>query len=225
MNALNDERRRSHWANYVNDSKSRSSSALTTAENFIKWAPISKGSRILDMGCGHGRVAELVIEKVPGLELVGVDMTRHLLDNFAVKPGTNDSKITLICGDITNLPLGDSEFDAVISSRVFQYLSDPMAGVREAVRVLKPGGSLVIAIPNKLNVIKFLTYKPKLYSPFQVRDWFTACGLQNVHCSSMCFFPSTVNWRKLALIFEIAEKIPVLKYLGGNVLVKGTKKK
>ena len=215
---------RSRWPNYIKVSKRRSSSAMLTADNFIKMTGISEGSRILDLGCGHGRVTELLVEQVPSLDIVGVDLTRELLDRFIVRSGANESKIKLVCADITKLPLDDDGFDAVVSSRVFQYLPNPLLGIREAVRVLKPGGVVVISIPNKLNVIKYFNYKGRLYSPFQVRDWFNVCGLEEIECGSMCFFPSSVRWVRLAGFLENAGNIPIVKYLGGNVLVKGRKK-
>ena len=212
------------WSRYVRSSKRHSSSALVTAGNFIKMARISEGSRILDLGCGHGRITELLVEGVPSLEVVGVDFIRPMLDAFLVRPGTNKSKIELVCADLTKLPLEDDSFDAVVSSRTFQYLPDPLCGVREALRVLKPGGRLVISVPNKLNCIRYLTYDKKLYSPFEVRDWFRKCGLENIEYGSMCFFPSTTRWKRLVLLLEVAARIPCIKYLGGNLIVTGEKK-
>jgi SAM-dependent methyltransferase len=219
------QRWRTRWRPYIKGSKRDSSSARTTAENFIKLARIARGSSVVDLGCGNGRITELLVERVPSLELFGVDFTRPMLDSFLVKPGTNECKIELVCADITKLPLEDDSFDAVVSSRTFQYLPDPLCGVREALRVLKPGGRLVVSIPNKLNFIRYLTYDKKLYSPFEVRDWFRKCGLGNIEYGSMCFFPSSTRWKKLALSLEVAAKMPFLKYLGGNLIVTGEKKK
>ena len=215
---------RTRWYHYIKTSKRDSSSARATAENFIKLARIARGSSILDLGCGHGRITELLVERVPSLELVGVDFTRPMLDTFLVRPGTNECKFELVCADITKLPLDDDSFDAVVSSRAFQYLPDPLCGVREAARVLKPGGRLVVSIPNKLNCIKYFTYDKKLYSPFEVRDWFRRCGLENIEYGSMCFFPSSTRWKRLALLLEVAARIPWIKYLGGNLIVTGEKK-
>ena len=218
------QRWRTRWCHYIKTSKRDSSSARATAESFIKLARIARGSSILDLGCGHGRITELLVDRVPSLELVGVDFTRAMLDTFLVRPGANGSKLDLVCADITKLPLDDDSFDAVVSSRAFQYLPDPLSGVREAARVLKPGGRLVVSIPNKLNFIKYFTYDKKLYSPFEVRDWFRRCGLENIEYGSMCFFPSSTRWKRLVLLLEVAARIPCIKYLGGNLIVRGEKK-
>ena len=133
------ERWCTRWRQYIKTSRRDSSSARTTAENFIKLARIARDSRVVDLGCGHGRITELLVERVPSLQLVGVDFTRPMLDTFLVRPGTNECKIDLVCADITKLPLDDDSFDAVVSSRVFQYLPDPLSGIREAARVGQHG--------------------------------------------------------------------------------------
>jgi SAM-dependent methyltransferase len=219
------QRWQSNWSHYIQGSRRHSSSAVITADNFIEMGRISEGSRIVDLGCGHGRITELLIEKVPSLEIVGVDMTRPLLDHFLVKSGSNGSKIQLMCADIATLPLNDNSFDVAVSSRVFQYLPDPLLGLREAVRVLKPGGRLVISMPNRLNPIKYFTYHhTKVYSSFEVASWFLKSQLEDIHCRSMCFFPPSRRWQRLALFLEVIEKVPFAKYLGGNVVVSGKKK-
>src|SRR5690242_9128062 len=87
------------WSYYIKLSQRGSSSAIATAETFIKMGNIRPGSKVLDLGCGHGRITELLVQRVPSLEVVGVDMTRELLDNFIVRSGVNGCKITLKCGN------------------------------------------------------------------------------------------------------------------------------
>jgi len=215
------------WGNgYVAVSKRGSTSALTTAKNFILHAKIHPNSRILDVGCGHGRITELIVERVSGLDIVGVDMTRQLLDDFLVESGTNGCNLQLVCvnAEVDGLPFNDNEFDAVVSSRVFHYLFNPISCLLEAHRIVKPGGVVVISTPNKLNPLKFLTYKrAKLYSPFEVAGWFRTCGFHNVTSKSMCYFPSAHYWHNIASFVEIFSKIPLLGFLGGSGLVWGQK--
>lgn len=215
----------SEWANYIAVSKRASTTAHITANSVIRSITIRSGYRVLDLGCGHGRITELLATKVPQLDIVGVDMTRQLLDNFVLKPGVNGCKVALVCGDISKLPFDDNEFDAVVSSRAFQYLTDPILCLSEAHRLVKPGGGVAISIPNKWNLLKCLTYRDaKLYSPSDVRNWFRICDFENIESGSMCFWPAVDKWRQLAFLFEFSSKIPLLKYGGGNVLAYGRKK-
>ena len=57
-----------------------------------------------------------------------------------------------------------------------------------------------------------------------MRDWFKRAGLENIEYGSMVFFPSSTKWKELALSLEVAAQIPIIKYFGRNVLVKGKKK-
>lgn len=215
------------WApEYIAVSKARSTSAAVTARKLIDRGLIRSGARVLDIGSGHGRVCQLVVETVENLRLTAVDMSRELLRNFVVEPGTNGVTLQLIEAnvDTDGLPFTDDTFDVVVSNRVFHYLSDPVAGLREAKRVAKPGGRIVVSVPNRLNPIKYLTYRrAALYAPSDVGGWFTACELGSVSVESMCFFPSARCCHRLASLAEMVSAVPLVGLLGGSVLVSGEK--
>ena len=215
----------SKWSDYIATTEYFSSSAQITATNHIELGRIRENSKLLDMGCGHGRITLLLALQIPRLDIVGIDVTPQLLGNFLLKPGVNGCKLELICGDILNIPKKSGEFDVVISTRVFHYLCNPLDGVREAHRILEPGGRIVLSIPNKLNPMKFFTYKEKLYSPFEVAGWLRECGFKNIVTKSMCFWPSTTYLTRLVQYCEIFSNVPIIKYLGGQVLVAGEKNK
>jgi len=210
---------------YIALSKMGSASAEITAKNFIRCANIKPMSKILDMGCGHGRVTELLVKHTAGLDVVGIDLTRQLLDSFGIESGTNDCDLMLVEANIEVkcLPFADGEFDAAVSSRVFHYLHDPMACLMEARRVVKVGGVVAISVPNRLNPVKWLTYRrAKLCSPAEVAHWFSACGFHHIAVRTMCFLPSSFSWHGLAYATELAGELPALGMLGGNVLVCGS---
>jgi demethylmenaquinone methyltransferase / 2-methoxy-6-polyprenyl-1,4-benzoquinol methylase len=92
---------------------------------------------VLDVGTGTGRLAQAVLEARPGAFVVGVDFT---LDMLRRAP----SHLHLAAGDALRLPFADGQFDAVISGFVVRNLANLSEGVQEQVRVLRPGGLLLI---------------------------------------------------------------------------------
>lgn len=112
--------------------------------------------RLLDLGCGRGAVLLMAADRLPGGRAVGVDLWRTVdqsgnalaaAERNAEAEGVRD-RVELRTGDMTDLPFGDGEFDVVVSSMAIHNIH-PSAGraraVEEAVRVLRPGGRLLIA--------------------------------------------------------------------------------
>lgn len=102
---------------------------------------IPKGSRILDVGCGDGNVSQLYLSKG---EVYGVDISEKALD-FARKRGIKTRLVDLNRG---RLPYTDGFFEAVVLTDVVEHLLDPPSLLKEAKRVLKRGGRLIITVPN-----------------------------------------------------------------------------
>jgi ubiquinone/menaquinone biosynthesis C-methylase UbiE len=103
-------------------------------------AEIPRGSRILDVGCGTGRWLRRYQEL--GFQATGVDATPGML-GLAIERGTT---APLIAGEATCLPFADAEFDCVSDITVVQHIPQslqPLA-LHEMVRVLKPGGRLIL---------------------------------------------------------------------------------
>src|SRR5690606_29097879 len=123
----------------------------------------------------------------PQVAIIGLDANplrlraaRATLEEYSL--GEN---ITLITGDADNLTFASNCFDSVMSARLLQYVSDPVETVMEMTRVLKPGGRLVVTVPNLLNPIRYVTYGKVLYSPTTVREWFSNNGLTQISCRSI----------------------------------------
>ncbi|GAB2777725.1 class I SAM-dependent methyltransferase [Amycolatopsis magusensis] len=133
----------------------------TRVGKFQVWARILAGlelrgdERLLDLGCGRGAVLLAAAELLPEGHATGVDKWRP--DQTGNSPEATRrnaelecvaARVTLHTGDMTGLPFADSSFDVVVSSFAIHHIpaaAGRRAAIEEAVRVLRPGGRLVIA--------------------------------------------------------------------------------
>lgn len=110
---------------------------------------------VLDLGCGRGAVLVAAAERVPGGRVIGLDLWRSVdqWGNDATATRANAEargvadRVDLRTADITDLPLPDAGVDVVVSSLTVHNISGPPsrdAAIREAARVLRPGGRLLI---------------------------------------------------------------------------------
>ncbi len=101
-----------------------------------------EGKRLLDAGCGTGRFSTVAVER--GASVVSVDVGRALLGLVARK--TRSERVQ---GSVLDLPFRRGVFDIVLSSEVIEHTPDPRAAIHEMARVLRPGGTLVLTVPNR----------------------------------------------------------------------------
>jgi SAM-dependent methyltransferase len=111
------------------------------------------GSKILDVGCGTGYLADWLKKKRPALEITGVD--------FIVEPGTSQrhADIRFMEGAIENLPFADSSFDTVICTHVLEHILDFRKALSELRRVARK--TLIIIVPQEREY-RF-TFNPHLH--------------------------------------------------------------
>lgn len=99
---------------------------------------VTTGTRYLDAGCGAGMAAQMAASR--GARVSGIDAAEALLAIAKTRTPGGDFRL----GDLEALPFGDAEFDVVTGFNSFQYAGDPAAALREARRVTKPSGAVVI---------------------------------------------------------------------------------
>jgi ubiquinone/menaquinone biosynthesis C-methylase UbiE len=129
----------------------------SAAYDRISWLPIftferklfmkeltrySPQGTLLDIGCGPGYLAAEIIRKYPELQVIGLDISRDMLDLAANNLHSN--KVRLVLGDAAALPIGESSIDFVVSSLSLHHWDNPAASFREIYRVLRPGGRYLI---------------------------------------------------------------------------------
>ncbi len=99
--------------------------------------PVGPGASVLDVGTGTGRLAQAVLDRDSSAHVVGVDFTYGMLHEAP-------QHLHLAAADALRLPFSDQQFDAVVSGFVVRNLADVRTGLAEQVRVLTPGGLLLI---------------------------------------------------------------------------------
>ena len=105
-----------------------------------RWATLP-GQRVLDVGCGVGMYTAAFLRQTP--HVFGVEVERER----ALEARERAAGVTQAVGE--RLPFPDGTFDVVFSHEVLEHVTDDRACVAEMVRVTRPGGRLVVFVPNR----------------------------------------------------------------------------
>jgi ubiquinone/menaquinone biosynthesis C-methylase UbiE len=136
---------------------------------------LSKGSAVLDAGCGPGYLLEVLARR--GFQVSGMDGSSRMLESAEVRLRAAQAEFpfTLKQGDIERLPFEDAQFDLVLSTGVIEYLQGDANALREMHRVLRPGGHLVLPVTNLWSpvnafegIIEFLKRRAWFRRPFNL---------------------------------------------------------
>ena len=163
-------------------------------EDAIRAALSDKPFRsLLDLGTGTGRMLEMFgpdIERGLGLDL-SLDMLLLARDRLE-RAGLRNCSVRQ--GDIYDLPLADDSFDVVILHQVLHFLDDGARAIREAARVLRPGGRLLVVdfAPHEQEFLREQFAHRRLgFAPDTVMQWITASGLDPVMHKSLAPEPGS----------------------------------
>lgn len=107
------------------------------APDVVAFAGCAPGQRILDVGCGTGALAEMLLARAPA-EVVGIDYAEDYV--AAARRRASDARLSFCRGDACALPFPTAHFDRAIAQLVLPFIPRPDQALAEMCRVTRPGG-------------------------------------------------------------------------------------
>ncbi|HYP13075.1 MAG TPA: class I SAM-dependent methyltransferase, partial [Bryobacteraceae bacterium] len=96
---------------------------------------------VLDVGCGGGLLPRLLRQL--GFRAIGLDLSQK-----AAALAWQSNEVPVVCADLSNVPFPQGGFAAVTMFHVLEHLYDPAAYLQAAHKLLRPGGTLIVQVPN-----------------------------------------------------------------------------
>lgn len=162
--------------------------------------------RVLDVGCGTGLMARLIVEKFPDLEVVAADFAPGMIET--AKKNRSHSQIEYQVADGEFLPFADNEFDCVISNAAYQWM-DPKKAFVQAARVLRPEGQFYFTTfgPDTLKELKTINWPINDFYSSQELERFLQQHFKGVEVKSQLM---SENYK------DFYELLSVLKAIGSR---------
>lgn len=132
----------------IRDWETKESQATGIANDFEHRVGPLQGLHVLDAGSGNGGISIAFAKK--GASVDGVDVEDELVSIAQAEASRAGSTARFSWYEGTVLPFPSGSFDAAVSVSVIEHVTDPIQYFSEILRVLKPGGALYLAFPNRL---------------------------------------------------------------------------
>ncbi|MFY0596365.1 MAG: class I SAM-dependent methyltransferase [Cognatishimia sp.] len=158
---------------------------LTKAAQYLGTA---KPLKILDIGIGTGEMSSALLRHLGrDVELTGVDISRSMLEIAEERLRNECSSLRLQQADACRLPFADNSRDLIVCGHVVEHLCEPTNALREMLRVLRPGGQLLICITRNsvAGALIQLMWRTHRASPKTAMNWLMTSGFERVEAINL----------------------------------------
>lgn len=217
--------------------------AAREAELALRFLQPIEGARILEAGCGYGRLAQRILTDAPGSRVITIDLSDAMIHETRARLA---GKFIGARAAVEALPFRDGVFDAVVCIGVVMHVLDDAMALRELSRVLRPGGRLVLSFNSLLSpfsllamlntrlvrrgIPRFVSRMPRFYLRHLARSGVKV--RRAVAATALCVDPAIPPLRRLGIQFLpewlLAWLIPidrklcegVFKWFGHEVVIE-----
>jgi SAM-dependent methyltransferase len=112
------------------------------ADQLLDLVGVRSGQRVVDVGCGPGALTARLVQRVGAAGVAAVDPS----EPFVVAARDRLPGVDVRCASAEALPFDDDVFDAALAQLVVQFMADPVAGLAEMTRVVRPGGVVAACV-------------------------------------------------------------------------------
>lgn len=163
---------------------------------------LAEGRKILDLGCNIGNFSYVLAKEYPQSNIIGVDNADYMIEIARAIHGTMPN-LSFRAMSALELQFSNDEFDCICFLEVIEHLDDPVKAIKEIYRILKPGGTLILATNNVY------------YSRFFIRQ--VAYDLLNKRPKLMIHLPNE-KWGSHIFAWDISTLCTLLNLNGFDYL-------
>ncbi len=177
--------------------------------------PTLPNDSILDLGCGTGYFLKKITETCVSSNILGIDLAEGMV-KYAQRKCTND-KTLLVCADAEFLPLKSESMSLVFSSMALQWCANLTAVFAEAMRILKPGGTLGFSVPGPKTLTELKASWKQVDSHVHVNDFIDLIAIEQM-AKAVGFSSNTYTETRIMHYQKLSKLMAELKALGASNL-------